>query len=39
MKALQSRKLPGTVELLQVDVASEESIEAAAKKVESEYRR
>ena len=36
---LQSRNLPGTVELLQLDVASEESISAAAKSVESKYGR
>ncbi|KAK4495201.1 hypothetical protein PRZ48_013528 [Zasmidium cellare] len=41
-KALQevlSRKLEGTVELLQVDVASEDSINAAAKNVEEKYGR
>ncbi len=36
---LQSRKLPGTVELLQIDVTDEESIAAAAKSVESKYGR
>ena len=36
---LQSRKQPGTVELLQVDVTSEDSINNAAKKVESKYGR
>ena len=39
MKDLQSRKQPGTVELLQVDVDSEESIIAAAKTVESKHGR
>ncbi|MCJ1251201.1 hypothetical protein MMC30_008432 [Trapelia coarctata] len=39
VKDLQSRKQPGTVELLQVDVANEESIAAAAKTVESKYGR
>lgn len=38
VKDLQSRKLPGTVELLQVDVASPESITAAAKEVERKHR-
>lgn len=39
VKDLQSRKLPGTVELLQVDVASDVSIIAAAEKVESKHGR
>jgi NAD(P)-dependent dehydrogenase (short-subunit alcohol dehydrogenase family) len=39
VKDLQSRKQPGTVELLQVDVASDESIVAAAKRVESKHGR
>ncbi|MCJ1308205.1 hypothetical protein MMC25_001858 [Agyrium rufum] len=39
VKELQSHKQPGTVELLQVDVASQDSITAAAKKVESSYGR
>src|SRR5277367_3810024 len=39
VKDLQSRKQPGTVELLQVDVASDESITAAAKWVESKHGR
>jgi len=39
VKDLQSRKQPGTVELLQVDVASDESITAAAKRVESKHGR
>ncbi|MCJ1240466.1 hypothetical protein MMC14_008469 [Varicellaria rhodocarpa] len=39
VKELQSRNHPGTVELLQVDVASDESITAAAKLVESKHGR
>jgi NAD(P)-dependent dehydrogenase (short-subunit alcohol dehydrogenase family) len=39
VKDLQSQKQPGTVELLQVDVASDESITAAAKRVESKHGR
>lgn len=39
VKELKSRKQPGTVELLQLDVASGESITAAAKRVESEHGR
>ena len=39
LKELQSQKLPGTVELLQIDVSSEDSIIAAAKKVESNHGR
>ena len=39
VKDLHSRKQPGTVELLQLDVASEESITAAAKTVESRHGR
>jgi hypothetical protein len=39
MKELQSRKQPGTVELLQLDVASEASIIDAAKTVESKHGR
>ncbi len=39
VKDLQSRKLPGTVELLQIDVTNEESITAAATSVESKYGR
>jgi NAD(P)-dependent dehydrogenase (short-subunit alcohol dehydrogenase family) len=39
IKDLQSREQPGTVELLQVDVAIEESITAAAKWVESKHGR
>ena len=39
VRDLQSRKLPGTVELLQLDVASDESISAAAKTVESKLGR
>ena len=39
VKDLQSRKQPGTVELLTLDVASEESITSAAKTVESKYGR
>src|SRR5271154_3102178 len=39
VKDLQSRKQPGTVELLQVDVASDESITTAAKWVESKHGR
>lgn len=34
-----SRKLQGTVELLQLDVANEESIKAAAKTVEEKHGR
>ncbi|KAF2269997.1 NAD(P)-binding protein [Lojkania enalia] len=36
---LRSRKLPGTVDLVQVDVADETSIATAAKDVESKYGR
>src|SRR5271170_7156885 len=39
VKDLQSRKHPGTVELLQVDIASDESIAVAAKIVESKHGR
>ena len=39
LKELQSRKLPGSAELLVVDVNSEESIAAAAKKVENMHGR
>ncbi|KAB8336864.1 hypothetical protein FH972_021172 [Carpinus fangiana] len=39
VKDLQSRKLAGTVELLQVDVSDEGSIKAAAKSVESKHGR
>lgn len=39
VKDLQSRKLPGTVELLQINVDDEQSIAAAAKSVESKYGR
>ena len=39
VKDLQSRNLPGTVELLQVDVASDESITAAAEMVGSKHGR
>jgi NAD(P)-dependent dehydrogenase (short-subunit alcohol dehydrogenase family) len=39
VKELQSTNQPGTVELLQVDVSSEESIIAAAKSVESKHGR
>ena len=39
VKDLQSRNLPGTVELLQIDVANEDSIAAAAKSVESKHGR
>jgi NAD(P)-dependent dehydrogenase (short-subunit alcohol dehydrogenase family) len=39
VKELQSRNQPGTVELLQVDVNSDESIIAAAKSVESKHGR
>ncbi|ROV90508.1 hypothetical protein VMCG_09806 [Cytospora schulzeri] len=39
IKALQSRGLPGTVELLSIDIASKDSILAAAKKVEGEHGR
>jgi len=39
MKDLKSRELPGTVELLLLDVNSEESIMAAAKEVESKHGR
>lgn len=35
LKALQSHNLPGSAELIQIDVDQRESIEAAAKKVES----
>jgi NAD(P)-dependent dehydrogenase (short-subunit alcohol dehydrogenase family) len=39
VKDLQFRYQPGTVELLQIDVTSEESIANAAKTVESEHGR
>ncbi|KAF2465447.1 NAD(P)-binding protein [Lindgomyces ingoldianus] len=39
VKDLQSRKLPGTVELIQVDVSSEDSVVTAAKEVESRHGR
>ena len=39
VKNLQSRNLPGTVELLQVDVDSDESITAATKTVERKHGR
>lgn len=39
VKDLQSRRKPGTVELLQLDVTSSESITAAAKTVESKHNR
>ena len=39
VKELQSRNQPGTVELLHVDVTSDESITAAAKSVESKHGR
>lgn len=39
VKELQSRKLPGTVELVQIDLSSEDSIAAAAKAVESKHGR
>jgi NAD(P)-dependent dehydrogenase (short-subunit alcohol dehydrogenase family) len=39
VKDLQSRKQPGTVELVQLDVTSDDSVSAAAKTVESNYGR
>lgn len=39
VKDLQSRGLPGMVEMLQLDMTSEDSILAAAKKVEGEHGR
>jgi NAD(P)-dependent dehydrogenase (short-subunit alcohol dehydrogenase family) len=39
VKELQARNQPGTVELLQVDVNSDESIIAAVKSVESKHGR
>jgi NAD(P)-dependent dehydrogenase (short-subunit alcohol dehydrogenase family) len=39
VKELQSQGKPGTVELLQVDVASQASIAAAAKNVEDKHGR
>lgn len=39
VKDLQSLNLPGAVELLQIDVADEDSINAAAKRVESKHGR
>ena len=39
VKDLQSRRQPGSVELLHIDVDSEESIAAAAKSVESKHGR
>lgn len=39
MTQLQERKLPGTVELLQIDVDSETSIVQAAKVVEDKHGR
>ena len=39
VKDLKERSLPGTVELLQIDVSNEESILNAAKVVEEKYGR
>jgi NAD(P)-dependent dehydrogenase (short-subunit alcohol dehydrogenase family) len=39
VQELESKKLPGTVELLILDVADEKSIENAAKQVEEQYGR
>jgi NAD(P)-dependent dehydrogenase (short-subunit alcohol dehydrogenase family) len=39
VKELQSRNLTGSVELIQIDVADEASITAAAKKVDAEHGR
>ena len=39
LKDLQARSLPGSVELLQLDVTDEDSIAAAAKKVEETHGR
>lgn len=39
VKHLRSRAQPGTVELLELDVSSDKSIEAAAKAVESKHGR
>lgn len=39
VKDLESRNLPGSVELLQLDVSDEESIKAAAKTVEAKHGR
>lgn len=39
LKDLQSRSLPGTVELLHLDVADESSVAAAAKLVEANHGR
>ncbi|KAL1301908.1 hypothetical protein AAFC00_006086 [Neodothiora populina] len=39
IKDLESKRQPGTVELLEVDVSSEDSIEDAAKAVETKYGR
>jgi NAD(P)-dependent dehydrogenase (short-subunit alcohol dehydrogenase family) len=39
VKDLQSRGKPGTVELLQVDVSSEDSIRSAANTVETKHGR
>jgi NADP-dependent 3-hydroxy acid dehydrogenase YdfG len=39
VQALESKKLPGTVELLNIDVADDISIENAAKQVEAKHGR
>lgn len=39
LKDLQSRKLPGAIEMIQLNIDHRESIEAAAKKVESTHGR
>jgi NAD(P)-dependent dehydrogenase (short-subunit alcohol dehydrogenase family) len=39
IKDLQSRNLPGTAELVQLDVANEDSVAAAAKLVEEKHGR
>jgi NAD(P)-dependent dehydrogenase (short-subunit alcohol dehydrogenase family) len=39
VKDLRSRGLPGSVELLQIDVSNEDSITAAAKEVEEKHGR
>jgi NADP-dependent 3-hydroxy acid dehydrogenase YdfG len=39
VRALKARNLPGSVELLHIDVSNEDSITTAAKKVGEEYGR
>jgi NAD(P)-dependent dehydrogenase (short-subunit alcohol dehydrogenase family) len=39
VKDLEARNLPGTIDLVQIDVDSEDSVERAAKAVEEKYGR